>query len=85
LRTPKPEHIGSFYNAPSHIKEPYPKRQRLQDATTKYVNIETQNYLLGGDPAPWAAGSSYSPLSYAYTVIHKQAEGLQVKWKEKIQ
>jgi hypothetical protein len=51
----------------SHI----PKRQRLQGATTKYINFETQNYLLCGNQAPWAAESSHSILSYTYTVIHK--------------
>jgi hypothetical protein len=48
-----------------------PKRQRLQAATIKCLNFETQNYLLGGDLAHWAAGSSHPLLSYAYTVIHK--------------
>jgi hypothetical protein len=40
-------------------------------ATIKYLNFETQNYLFGGDQAPWAAGSSLPLLSYAYNVIHK--------------
>jgi hypothetical protein len=48
-----------------------PKRQRLQAATIKCPNFETQYYLLGGDQAPWTAKSSHPLLSYAYAVIHK--------------
>jgi hypothetical protein len=62
-------------------KNHIPKQQRLQAATTKYQNFETQNHLLSGDQASWTAKNSHSLLSYLHH--HTQTEGLQVKWRSK--
>jgi hypothetical protein len=55
-------------------KNHIPKQQRLQAATTKYLNFETQNHLLSGDQASWATENSHSLLSYLHH--HTQTEGL---------